>query len=162
MITLAPELPGAIKWISYLTKKGILVSAGHTKAAHDILCKAMKSGLKMITHLFNGMASFHHRTPGVIGEALTNEKLSYSLIADGVHLSSETIKLAWRANPHGLTLISDCMAGLGLKPGTYKLGEGSVQVNEKSAHLTGTNILAGSIAGMDTCEKSDKGHRVHS
>ncbi|WP_068469272.1 N-acetylglucosamine-6-phosphate deacetylase [Candidatus Protochlamydia phocaeensis] len=149
MVTLAPELPGALEAIRQLKSQNIVVAAGHTQATVKDMEKALEAGVKMITHLFNAMAPFHHREPGVVGTVLTHDSLFYSLIADGVHVHADAIKLAWRSQPQGLILVSDAMEAFGLPPGSYQLGASSVIVEGGSARLSGTQTLAGSIIGLD-------------
>ncbi len=142
MVTLAPEVAGAM--IPQLLEKGIIVSAGHSDATYEQL---INSGVSCITHLFNAMRPFQQREPGIIGAALAKPGLPYSIIADGLHLHPAVVKMAWQANPDGLFLVSDCMAGLGLAPGTYYLGKRAVTVTSNGAYIDDT--LAGSIVGLD-------------
>jgi N-acetylglucosamine-6-phosphate deacetylase len=150
MVTLAPELPGAIDIIKELKAKNIIVSAGHSNANTSAIDKGLEAGVSMITHLFNAMRPFHHRDPGIIGAALTDSRLYYSLIVDGKHLDSATTKLAWKAHPEGLILVSDAMAATGLSEGIYQLGTGTVSVDEDGTpYINGTSILAGSTLTLN-------------
>lgn len=148
MITLAPELKQAHAYIRMLKQQGIVVSAGHTGATYREAKLAIEAGISCVTHLFNGMAPFHHREPGWIGAALTNP-LDFSIILDGIHVHPAAVNMAWRANPEGLFLISDAMAALGLGDGTYRLGSHTVTVKGNTATLPDTNTLAGSVLGLD-------------
>lgn len=149
LVTLAPELPGAGEWIETLRQKNIVVAAGHTAASFEEMLAAEKKGVKLVTHLFNAMQPFHHRAPGVAGAALGDFGLYYSMIVDGVHLHFATVKMAWRANPKGLVLVSDAMAALGLPDGVYQLGSKNVEVSNGKAYLFGLDTLAGSVVSLD-------------
>lgn len=151
IVTLAPELKGADKVIAKLKEMGIIVSAGHTQASYD---EMNRSGIKLATHLFNAMAPFHHRFPGVIGAALTRSELSYTIIADGIHIDPIALKLAWEANPKGLILISDAMIALGKGKGKYRFGEQEVEVHDDKAVLAGTERIAGSVLTLDTAVRN--------
>lgn len=149
IVTLAPELPGAMQAILDLHRKGVVVAAGHTSATMEEMNEAVKNGVSFVTHLFNAMTPFHHREPGVIGAALTDPHLYYSIIADGVHTHPSALFLAWKANPKGSILITDGMSGLGMPKGIYVLGGQEVDVQDGYAVLDGENKLAGSIQGID-------------
>jgi N-acetylglucosamine-6-phosphate deacetylase len=114
LVTLAPELPGALTAIERIVEAGAAASIGHTAASAAQVTAAADAGVTMVTHLFNAMAPFHHRDPGPIGAALTDDRLSIGLIADGVHVASEALALAWRAaGPERIILTTDAIAGLG-------------------------------------------------
>lgn len=117
IVTLAPER-AASSFIEKLKKKGIIVSAGHSNASLSLL---KKEKIPFITHLFNAMGPFHHRTPGIIDYALT-EPVYYSLIGDGKHVSKTAIEIARRANPDGLILVSDLNPSFGSRKKTFTLG----------------------------------------
>lgn len=148
MVTLAPELPGALDVIKTLRSKNIVISAGHSQASYEDMQKSVSEGLTMATHLFNATAPLHQRAPGIIGEALTNSHLFYSIIADGLHVHPAAIKLAWRANPEGLILISDITAAGGQQVGSYTIGSVSIEVEGKRPVVKGTDHLAGSITNL--------------
>lgn len=151
MVTLAPEMEGAEKLIHDLTKKGIVVSAGHTDISYDQMKNI--SDIKAVTHLFNTMRPFHHRDVGLIGYALNNN-LAYSIIADGVHVHPPAVKMAWRANPQGLFLISDAVASAGMPAGRYTLGNQILQKNNSHTHLEHKDTLAGSTTFLDICVRN--------
>ncbi len=146
LITLAIELPNAEKHILALKQLGILVAAGHTEASFE---QIEKSQANLITHLFNAMPPFYGRQPGPIGAALTLP-IFYTIIADGIHCHPTSIRLAMKANPEGIILVSDAMSALGLNGGSYKLGDMDVTVVDGKATLKGTETLAGSIIGLDS------------
>jgi N-acetylglucosamine-6-phosphate deacetylase len=149
IVTLAPELPGALLAIKDLKRRNIVVAAGHTQATYEEAKLAIREGIRMATHLFNAMPFLHHRAPGLIGAVLTDKAMFYSIIADGIHLHPAVVNLAWKANPKGLFLVTDAIAALGLAPGIYALGSMPVEIEQQHAHLLGTQTLAGSIVSMD-------------
>lgn len=149
IVTLAPELPQANAIIHHLNDKGILVSAGHSAATVEQMKESIDAGINCCTHLFNAMGQYHHRESGIIGAALVDPKLSYSLILDGIHLSPETVLLCWACNPDGLILISDAMEALGLPNGHYQLGSMSVETRDGGVFLEGGNTIAGSTLSLD-------------
>ncbi len=148
MVTLAPELPGALKTIELLRNEGIIVSAGHTSPSVEQMQDAIEKGLGFASHLFNAMGSFHHRNPGIIGSVLIHPKIPFSLIGDRHHVHPHTVMFAWHANSEGLILISDAMAALGLPSGQYSLGDLNIEVNTGKAVVFGTETLAGSVVSL--------------
>lgn len=154
IVTLAPELPQALPFISYLNSLGIVVSAGHTAAKYEEASEGVKAGIVLFTHLYNAMTPLHHRAPGCVGAALTLPCVSYSIIADGVHLHPTAFSVAWQSNPKGLILVTDAMAAFGLEDGTYSLGNMQVEKIGNRAVLAGTQILAGSVLSMDAAVRN--------
>ncbi|XP_054263624.1 N-acetylglucosamine-6-phosphate deacetylase [Macrosteles quadrilineatus] len=153
IITLAPELPRATEVISSLVRRGITVSLGHSTADLRQGEEGAKHGASLITHLFNAMLPFHHRDPGLVGLLTTDNTrpLFYGIIADGVHTHPAALRIAWRAHPKGVVLVTDAISALGLPEGTHHLGELSIQVSQGKAYIAGTQTLCGSIASMDYC-----------
>lgn len=149
LVTLAPEIAGCADLIKLLTTQDILVAAGHSAATFDYMHTESARGIGLITHLFNAMSSYHHRSPGLVGTALINPGLPYSLIVDGVHLCSETIRLCWRCNPNGLILISDATEALGLPDGKYKLGTLEIDAYNDHLYLSGTSTIGGSNLNLN-------------
>ncbi|KAF3048892.1 hypothetical protein E8E11_006792 [Didymella keratinophila] len=129
LITLAPELPGALSSIQALTESGIRVSIGHSEATYEEAKSGIKAGATMITHLFNAMRPLHHRNPGVFGllgtPSSSIRKPYFGIIADGIHLHPTSIKIAWNAHPEGLVLVTDAMRLAGMPDGTYDWTNGS-------------------------------------
>ncbi|MDI6801571.1 MAG: amidohydrolase family protein [Thermodesulfovibrionales bacterium] len=108
IITIAPELDGAIKLIKKISDMGIIVSIGHSDAAYNEAEAGFKAGAKGITHLFNAMRSFHHREPGIAGFGLMNPDIYIEVIADPFHLHSETIDLIFKVkNSERIIIVSD-------------------------------------------------------
>jgi N-acetylglucosamine-6-phosphate deacetylase len=156
MITIAPELPGAIDVIRAATAVGVIAAAGHTDASAEVTADAIAAGASHATHLFSGMRPFHHRDPGPAG-ALLDSQVTCEVIADGVHLHDTAIRLAARAvGPGNLVLITDAMTAAGMPDGNYRLGELDVTVTGGVARLSaasaapgGLGAIAGSTATMD-------------
>ena len=150
MITIAPELPGALDLIRAAAAGGVIAAAGHTDASAEATAGAIDAGISHATHLFNGMRPLGHRAPGPAG-ALLDRQVTCEVIADGTHLHDVTIRLIARAvGPGNLVLITDAMAAAGMPDGTYRLGELAVTVADGVARLAdGTAAIAGSTATMD-------------
>jgi N-acetylglucosamine-6-phosphate deacetylase len=149
LVTLAPELPGALGVIAQLAAQGVIVSAGHSLADGEAAQKGIDAGLRYGTHLFNAMPPMLHREPGLAGALLADERVTLGLIADGLHVHPTLIKVVWQAlGPHRLNLVSDAMAALGMPPGRYRLGDFEVTVDEHSARLS-DGTLAGSVMPLD-------------
>lgn len=149
MVTLAPELPGALDVIRVLRRNQVVVAAGHTGASPAEIEEAVACGLALGTHLFNAMAPFHHRAPGPVGALLANRGVAVTIIADGVHVHPTALQAAWQAKgPDRLILVSDAVALSGSGEGTAQLGETKVTISD-SAVRTGDGVLAGSTIGLD-------------
>lgn len=115
-MTVAPELPGALDLIAELVARGVHVSLGHSLASADEARAAARSGARGVTHLFNAMAPFHHRAPGLVGFALADDALHAEIIGDLVHVAAEAIEVALAARgAQHLCLVSDALhvAGTG-------------------------------------------------
>jgi N-acetylglucosamine-6-phosphate deacetylase len=152
VITLAPELPGAISLIEAAVRAGVIAAVGHTDATADITAAAVDAGAAHATHLFNGMRPLHHREPGPVGALLDRDEVTCEVIADGVHLHDTAVRLAARAaGPGRLVLITDAMAAAGMPDGSYPLGSLRVEVAGGVARLAGDGgpgAIAGSTATM--------------
>lgn len=154
LVTLAPERPGGLEFIKYLNKNGIIASIGHSDATYEEVTKAITAGATQVTHLFNQMAGLHHREPGVVGAALLRDELKAEIIADGVHVRPEIVKLAYnQKDSEGLILITDAMRAKCLKNGIYDLGGQDVTVKDGKAVLS-DGTLAGSILKMGHAVKN--------
>lgn len=144
IVTLAPEMEGAIEAVAWLRSKGVVPAAGHTDATHAEMMAAVEAGLSHAAHLFNRMRPLHHREPGVVGAALSDDRVSVELIADGVHIHPSTLRLAARAKGPGKTaLVSDAISAAGLPDGEYRLGAEKIRV-EGGRSLLESGALAGS------------------
>ncbi|MBC8134313.1 MAG: N-acetylglucosamine-6-phosphate deacetylase [Fibrella sp.] len=149
LITLAPEEPGADSLMRVCRERGIVVSFGHTDASAEQTRTALDIlGYAHATHLFNAMPALHHRNPGILGVALTDDRMRCEIISDGHHVAPEIARLALAAkNDSNVILITDAMAGAGAPDGRYDLGGHAVAVaNGKALLPDGT--LAGSVLTM--------------
>ena len=160
MVTLAPELPGALDAIKALRARGIVVSAGHSNATCEQAMAGFDAGLGWVTHLFNAMRALGHREPGLPGATLTSP-VPCGMIVDGIHTHPSIVKLAYRAKgASSLTLVTDAMEAMGMPPGRYRLSDREVIVDETSARLA-DGTLAGSILTMDQAVRNiDRVHRL--
>ncbi len=146
IVTLAPELPGALDAVRFLAKKGICVAAGHTMASLTEIESAMKEGLRLATHLYNAMRPAHHRSPGVIEAALTRDDIAIGLIADGVHVHPASVDVALRCKPPDrVILVSDIVSAAGAE-GRTTLDGRDVEVRGGAAWLSESGTLSGAAA----------------
>jgi N-acetylglucosamine-6-phosphate deacetylase len=149
VMTLAPELPGALEAIELIAGAGAVASAGHTEASHDEVVRAADAGLTLGTHLFNAMSPLGHREPGPAGALLSDERLRTGIIADGIHVHPAALRIAHRAKgTEGLVLVTDAMQAAGMPDGTYALSGRRVNVADGAARLD-DGTLAGATATMD-------------
>jgi N-acetylglucosamine-6-phosphate deacetylase len=148
-ITLAPELPGALDAIERFTQAGVVCAVGHTEADADVTRAAVDRGARLLTHAFNAMPGLHHRSPGPLGVALTDERITLELIVDGVHVHPDVVRTAFAAAPSRIALVSDAMAAAGCCDGSYTLGSLPVHVQGGTATLE-DGTLAGSTLTLDT------------
>ncbi|WIV45216.1 N-acetylglucosamine-6-phosphate deacetylase [Glutamicibacter nicotianae] len=160
-MTYAPELEGTEEIIEQLVSHGVVPSLGHTDASAQVASDSLRFAREQlrsagvdgfterptVTHLFNGMPSLHHREPGPVAACLeeaVNRNAFVELIADGVHLSPDTVRLVYRLVGGGnILLVSDSMAATGLDDGQYALGPQEVTVSNGQARLSSDNSLAG-------------------
>ena len=151
IVTLAPELPGALDAITRLAEAGVLVSVGHTDALASQVAAAAAAGARMVTHLFNAQRPLHHREPGVPGQALSDPRLTSGLIADFHHVAPEVCALAFAAAPGRIHLVTDAAACAGMPPGTYPLGGEPIEVpaGDGMPPIRASGTLAGSALRMD-------------
>jgi N-acetylglucosamine-6-phosphate deacetylase len=149
LVTLAPELPGALRLAATLTQRGVVVSAGHSNATYAEAQAGFDAGIRYGTHLFNAMPALHHRQPGLVGALLTDPRPIVGLIADGIHTHPSMIHLAWQILGNArLNLVTDAMAALGMPPGRHVLGDFQVTVDKSGARLD-DGTLAGSVLSLD-------------
>ena len=144
MMTLAPELPGALDMVAYLRKKGVVTCAAHSDATAEDVHAAADRGLTQITHLFNAQSPLHHRRPGVPGAGLADDRIIVQVIADGLHLHPDVLRIAALCKgAKGMALISDSMEAAGMPDGQYDLGGQAVFVKNGEARLA-DGVIAGS------------------
>jgi N-acetylglucosamine-6-phosphate deacetylase len=123
IVTLAPEIPGALKVISHCRKLGIKVNMGHSDATYEEAINGKKAGATGITHLFNAMRPFHQREPGLVGLGLIDEDLYIEVVADGCHLHAITLGLIFSRKPPGrIIIVSDSVKGVKNKHAAVRKG----------------------------------------
>jgi N-acetylglucosamine-6-phosphate deacetylase len=150
IVTLAPELDGALELIASLVARHVLVSAGHSQASRDQAAAAFDAGATYVTHLFNAMSPLDHRQPGLPGAALVDPRVTVGLIADGIHVHPDVIRVAANAaGPGRVSLVTDATAALGMAPGRYMLGGRDVVLDGTSVRLADDSRLAGSALTAD-------------
>jgi N-acetylglucosamine-6-phosphate deacetylase len=151
LVTLAPERPGALASIDQLVGAGVLVSVGHSDATAELVSAAADHGARMVTHLFNAQRPLGHREPGVVGQALTDNRLTSGLIVDLYHVIGSVCGLAFRAAPGRIALVTDAAAPAGMPPGDYLLGGEPVTLPaaEGAPPVRSNGTLAGSALRMD-------------
>jgi len=150
MVTLAPEADGALAAIGTLTAAGVLVSVGHSDATAAEVAAGAAAGARMVTHLFNAQRGLHHREPGVVGQALTDQRLTSGLIADLNHVSAAACAIAFAAAPGRICLVTDAAACAGMPPGHYLLGGQPMELPpDGDAPVRPDGTLAGSALRMD-------------
>jgi len=148
LMTLAPELPGAVELAAHATSRGVRISVGHSNATAAETRAAIDAGAVSATHTFNAMRPLDHREPGILGTVLSNDALYAELICDGVHTAPEIVRLWWRAKgSQRALLMTDAMSAAGMPEGEYLLGGLTVQVANGRAMADG--VLAGSVLTLD-------------
>jgi N-acetylglucosamine-6-phosphate deacetylase len=148
MLTIAPEIPGAMEVIAEAAKRKVCVSIGHSDAEMPVAKDAVKAGARHATHTFNAMRPLDHREPGVIGEVLSDDQLTADIIVDGIHVAPEVVKLFLRVKGHErAVLITDAISATGMPDGRYQLGP--IEVDVKDGKCTSGGSLAGSVLTMD-------------
>lgn len=146
MVTVACEEEGAEAFIRNVSQK-CTVSLGHSTADYDTAMAGFAAGASHATHLFNGMPSFLHRAPGIIGAAL-DSGASVELICDGLHIHPAVIRATYKMFGDKLNLVSDSLRCAGMPDGDYELGGQPITMKNGKATLTGTDTLAGSSISM--------------
>jgi N-acetylglucosamine-6-phosphate deacetylase len=148
LLTIAPELPGALDVITQAASLGVCVSVGHSDASLDSTRAAVAAGARHATHTFNAMRPLGHRDPGILAEVLTDPRVSADIIADGIHVDPTVVQLFLKAKgPDAAVLITDANAATGMPDGRYHLGPFEFEVHEGRCLSNGT--LAGSVLTMD-------------
>jgi len=148
IMTIAPELPGALEVIAEAARRKVCVSIGHSDAVAEAARAGVRAGARHATHTFNAMRPLDHRDPGILGEVLTDPQLTADIIVDGIHVAPEIVKLFLNAKgKDGSVLITDATAATGMPDGSYQLGP--IQVQVKDGRCTMDGKLAGSVLTMD-------------
>lgn len=150
VITIAPELPGALDLIRWLRGRGVAVSLGHSAATFEEARAGYAAGATATTHIFNAMSGVEHRAPGLAVAALLDDSVYVELIADGVHVDPALWPLITRVKPADrLLLVSDAISLAGTGDGRTRLGTLDVEVTGNRVTLAGTSTLAGSVLSLD-------------
>jgi N-acetylglucosamine-6-phosphate deacetylase len=146
LVTLAPEVPGALPLIEHLVRLGIHVAIGHSGASNDSIADAVSAGATMSTHLGNGCADILPRHPNVLWTQLAEDRLLAGLIVDGIHLPPEMVKTMVRAKTkERCILVTDAVTCAGCPPGDYRLGPLEVTLSPEGQVWSRTSgTLAGS------------------
>jgi N-acetylglucosamine-6-phosphate deacetylase len=148
MMTIAPELEGAEEVIAEAARRGVCVSLGHSDADLAAATRAITAGARHATHTFNAMRPLEHRSPGILGAVLSDDRVSADIIVDSVHLDPAVVRLVARAKGAERTvLITDATAATGMPDGRYRLGSFDVEVRD--GRCTHEGKLAGSVLTMD-------------
>lgn len=150
MMTIAPELPGAVAAIRQLTAHGVIAAVGHTDATYEQTRAATDAGARLATHLCNGMRPIHHRDPGPIVALLDEPTVVCEQIPDGVHLHGGMLRfVVGAAGAERVALVTDAMAAAGMPDGDYELGGQAVTVTDGVARLAHQGTIAGGTLTMD-------------
>lgn len=148
MMTVAPEIEGGVELVQELSRRGWIVSLGHTRASIDQLDKAFEAGAHHLTHFMNAMAPLHHRWPGPVGWGLSRDDVTCDIIADGIHLDLSMLRLLMKLKGAGrLSLISDAIAAAGKGDGEYEIWGETITVKDgRTSNRRGA--IAGSVITM--------------
>lgn len=150
LMTLAPELPGALSVIQEGRRRGVIMSAGHSNASAAVVSTAVvKGGLRHVTHVFNGMAALHHREESILNAALLIDRLSCGFIYDRRHLSAGAAMLLLRLKkPESLVLVSDAVFAMGAPDGEIRHDGETYVVSKGEVTVKSTRRLAGSASSL--------------
>jgi N-acetylglucosamine-6-phosphate deacetylase len=149
ILTLAPELPGAMELIESAVAAGAVAAMGHTDADYEQARAAIRAGARHAVHTYNAMRPFSHRDPGILGAIMTDPEVTAEIIADGVHVAAAAIQVLIGAKGFDtVLLVSDGMAATGMRDGNYRLGDFEVSVKDGVARNS-EGKLAGSTLTLD-------------
>ena len=148
MMTIAPELPGALEVIAEAARRKVCVSLGHSDAVLETARAGVRAGARHATHTFNAMRPLDHRDPGIVAEVLTDPQLTADMIVDGIHVAPEVVQIFLRMmGLERAVLITDATSAAGMPDGIYHLGP--IEVVVKDGKCTNNGNLAGSVLTMD-------------
>lgn len=154
IMTIAPELPGAIEVMREAARQGVVLSIGHSMATYDEIELAIDNGAAHVTHIFNAMKPFHHRNPGVILGSLLRNELKIELIADKLHVHPAVMELLLKLKgSNGIILVSDSIRAGGMHEGEYEFADQKVYMKDKRAFLE-DGTLAGSTLTLNMAVKN--------
>ncbi len=152
LVTLAPNMPGAIDFIKVLREETV-IALGHSAADYSVAKAAIEAGANHVTHLYNAMMPFGHREPGLIGAAAESDSCMVELICDGIHIHESVVRATFKMFPDRVVLVSDSMRAAGMQDGTYELGGQQVTVRGKLATLA-DGTIAGSVTNLCDCMRT--------
>jgi N-acetylglucosamine-6-phosphate deacetylase len=153
LVTLAPELPGALELIARLHARGIVVGLGHSGADAETTLAAIDAGARLATHVFNAMTPLLHRAPGLAGVALLDERVHVTVIADGIHVDPLALELVRRAAGRRVALITDATPAADAPAGRYAMAGMLVEAAGGAAR-TRDGELAGSTLTLDAAVRN--------
>lgn len=146
VLAVAPEKEGAKEFIEWAVANKIKISLAHSSATYEEACNALEAGADTVVHTFCGMSPLHHRSPNLLGAALTKDELYAELIADGIHVQAPAIKILLKCKPKDkVILVSDAIQATGLPDGKYMLGTEKITVKNGVSR-----VQSGSLAGSTT------------
>ncbi|MEG3659830.1 amidohydrolase family protein [Arenibacter palladensis] len=152
LITLAPELEGAVPFIRNCVANGIIVALGHHNGSAEDIERAIDAGAKMATHLGNGCANEINRHHNPLWPQLADDRITPSIIADGFHLTKEEVRSFYKVKgPDKTILVSDALDLAGLPPGEYTRGERTLLLTPNVVKLPKENVLAGAASPISAC-----------
>ena len=149
LVTIAPELPGAVPLIGALARRGVVVSLGHSGASYEEAGLGVEAGARLVTHLFNAMPGLHHRRPGLVGRALLDARLGLGLIADGFHVDRRVLGLVGRIAAARVVLVTDASPAAGAPAGRYELAGLVLEGTPEGRAQTLDGLLLGSALLLD-------------
>lgn len=150
IMTLAPELPGAMELVRLLLENGVIASLGHSEADYETALAAIEAGASHATHLYNAMPALHHRKPNLTTACLNEPGIRAEIIPDGIHVAPEMVRLAAKMKGRdGLILVTDAMAAVGCPDGIYPLGDSQVRVRGERCTLLDGTTIASSLLTMN-------------
>ena len=145
MMTLAPEIPGAIDLLAQLRKGGIVASIGHSNATYDQALRSFEKGVRSATHLFNASTPFHHRAPGIVGAVLDSPSVTAQIIPDGFHVHGSAVRMVYRIKgKKAFCAVTDALAG----GGRHFAFAGTRVQKQNRRFVTRDGTLAGSSLNM--------------
>jgi N-acetylglucosamine-6-phosphate deacetylase len=158
MVTMAPELPGALDLIPFLVNRGIVVSLGHSGATTEQAAAAVNAGATAVTHLFNAMPPLSSRSPGLAGFALDDRRVRVQMIADGAHVADELLRLAFAAAPGRWSIVTDATSLAGCKEGEADIGGVPIVLSDGVARRTDGTIAGGASTLLSGIQRLESYH----
>jgi N-acetylglucosamine-6-phosphate deacetylase len=154
LVTLAPELPGALEVIAILAANGVVVAAGHSAAMYEEGAAGIEAGIRYGTHLFNAMPPLDRREPGLVGALLEDERVTVGLIPDGIHVHPSLIRLVHAlVGAARFSAVTDATAALGMPDGDYRLGDHPVTLEEGAVRRPDGRLGGSALAPDDAVRR---------